>query len=79
MTAERPGRRELAELVPDHVLGDEDRDELSAVVNGEGVPNEIGRHSGTARPSANHLLVAGLVRGLDLVLEVLVDERTFFD
>src|SRR5580692_8173237 len=31
-------RRELAELVPHHVLRDEDRDELPAVVHGEGQP-----------------------------------------
>ena len=36
MAAEGPGRRELAELVPDHVFGDVDRHELVAVVHGDG-------------------------------------------
>ena len=39
MTPERSRNRELAELVADHVLGDEYRDVLSAIVNGERMTN----------------------------------------
>src|SRR4030042_2918547 len=38
---ERPGGRKLPELVPDHVLGDEHRDELPAVVDGDGQPDHV--------------------------------------
>lgn len=37
VTFKGPGRSELPELVPDHLLGDEHRDMASAVVNGNGV------------------------------------------
>src|SRR3954468_20775786 len=40
---EDAGRCELAELVPDHVLGDVHRGENLAVVNAERVADEIGR------------------------------------
>ena len=42
-------RGELAELVPDHVLGHEDLQELVAVVDHERVPDELGRRSCSAR------------------------------
>src|SRR5580698_6227978 len=48
------GRRELAELVPDHRLGDEHRHVLAAVVHRDGVA-EHGRHDhGPARPGPDH-------------------------
>src|SRR5258707_10403568 len=37
VTLERAGRAELAQLVADHRLGDEHRDVLAAVVDGDGV------------------------------------------
>ena len=42
---------ELAELVADHVLGDVDRDELSAVVHGDGVTHAVsgGSSNGATR------------------------------
>ena len=42
MALERARRRELAELVADHVLGDVDRDELLAVVHGDVWPTISG-------------------------------------
>src|SRR5215813_12003739 len=41
VAVERAGRRELAELVADHLLGDEHRDVLVAVVNAESQPDEL--------------------------------------
>ena len=41
MSAEGARRRELAELVPDHVLGHEDRDVLAAVVHRDGVAEHL--------------------------------------
>src|SRR6476469_8497508 len=52
VTLERAGRRELAELVPDHRLGDEHRDMLAAVVDREGVPDEVGDGRRRTDPSS---------------------------
>src|SRR4051794_6014912 len=41
-----PGRRELAELVADHVFRHVDRDMLLAVVDAEGQPHELGQDRG---------------------------------
>jgi hypothetical protein len=38
-----PRRRELAELVADHLLGDEHRHVLAAVVDGDRVPDHLGK------------------------------------
>src|SRR5687767_9893932 len=48
--AEEPRRRELAELVADHVLGHVDLHEAVAVVDHERVAHELGDHVGAARP-----------------------------
>ena len=43
MTAERPRGRELAELVPDHLLGDEHRHVLAPVVDRDRVATISGK------------------------------------
>src|SRR5438445_7682120 len=63
---EQPRRRELAQLVPHHVLRDVHRDELVPVVHREGVAHEIGRDGRAARPGLEHLLFVLLVQGRDL-------------
>ena len=72
------GSRELAKLVANHVLGHIDRDELAAIVNGDGVADKVRVNGGPAGPGAQHLLVVDLIHPLDLLHEVIVDERTFF-
>src|SRR5699024_2425284 len=47
---ERPRRRELTELVADHVLRDEHRHVLAAVVDRERVADEIGDDGRSAGP-----------------------------
>ena len=42
MPAEVPRRRELAELVTDHLFGDEHRHVLAAVMDGDRVPDHLG-------------------------------------
>ena len=42
VAAESPGRGELAELVPDHLLGHEDGHVLAPVVDRDGVPDHLG-------------------------------------
>src|SRR3954449_9412777 len=72
---EGPRRGELAELVPDHALGDEDRDVLAPVVHGDRVPEHVGDDRRTARPGLDHVLAALVVLLVDLLEQVVVDER----
>src|SRR5688572_20591666 len=67
--------RELAELVPDHRLGHEDRDVLAAVVHGHRVPEHVGDDRRAARPGADHVLGALFVLSVHLLEQVVVDER----
>src|SRR5688572_11811655 len=73
---EGAGGRELAELVADHVLGDVHGYELLPVIDGQRVPDHLGRDGGAPRPRLHHLAIVGRVHGLDLLGEVIVDERT---
>src|SRR5688572_17064358 len=75
MALEGARGRELAELVADHVLGDVHGDELPPVVDGEGVADHLRRDRRPARPGLHDLALAGRVHGVDLLLEVVVDER----
>jgi hypothetical protein len=75
VTVEGPRRRELAELVADHVLGDQHRDELVAVVDAEGEPDELREDGRAARPRLDDLVAARAARLLRLLEEIAVDER----
>src|SRR3954449_6702790 len=75
---EHAGRRELAELVPDHVLLHEHLEELVAVVDLEGVAHELRDDRAGPRPGADRLLGPVLVQLLDLAVDLLVHERAFF-
>jgi hypothetical protein len=77
MPLEQPGRRELAELVPDHVLGDVHRDELPAVVHGQRVADHLGHDRGPPRPGLDDLPLGPAVHHLDLLEKVGIDERPF--
>ena len=79
MPLERAGGRELAQLVPHHVLGDVHRDELLAVVHRDGVPHELRQNRRTPRPRPHHLLLVGGVQRVDLLFQVVVGKRPFFD
>src|SRR5687768_13580778 len=48
VTAERPRRRKLAQLVPDHILRQIDGNELVSIVYGQRVANELGRNGRAA-------------------------------
>src|SRR5204863_1625163 len=72
---ERPRGRELAELVADHRLRHEHGNVLAAVVDRERVPDHLRDDGRAARPRPDDALVAFLVHVLDLLHEVLVDER----
>src|ERR1035437_7820400 len=70
---------ELAQLVAHHVLRDEHRDVLPAVVHGDGVPDELRKHGGAPRPGPQHFLfVLGGHVG-HLLDQVAIRERPFFE
>src|SRR5690348_891191 len=79
MAVERAGRRELAELVADHLLGDEHRDVLVAVVDTEGQPDELRQDGGPPAPGLDYVVPAGRARGFRLLEQIAVDERAFPD
>src|ERR1700687_3657161 len=67
VAAEDPRRRELAELVPDHVLLYVDGDVVAAGVHGDRVPDH-GRNDGRrARPGLDHALLPRRIHPLDLL------------
>src|SRR5512135_519824 len=76
---ERAGQRELAELVPDHVLGHIDRNVLLAVVHGDRQADEFRRDRRAARPGLDRLLVVDGARGVDVPHQMVVDERALLD
>src|SRR4051794_22150251 len=76
---EGAGGRELAELVPDHRLGHEDRDVLAAVVHGDRVPEHVGNDRRAPGPGADDGLGALLVLGVHLLEQVVVDERALLE
>ena len=65
MTSEGPSRCEFAKFVSDHVLRYINRDMLAAIVNCEGMTNEIGENGGRTAPGLQNLLVTGLVHLLN--------------
>src|SRR5579883_3219906 len=73
---EEARERELAQAVAHHLFGDVDRQELAAVVDGEGVPDELRRDHAGARPRLDLLLLAGLVHLLDFFQKLRVNERS---
>src|SRR5579875_3348247 len=77
VTIEGPGRSELAEFVADHILGHQDRDELVAVINAEGQPDELGEDRRAARLGADHRLAPGRRHLLRLLEKIAVDEWPF--
>ena len=75
---ENSGRRKLAQLVTNHVLGHEDGNEGFAVVHIEGVANEVRRDRAAAGPGLDGFLCAGFVDPVDLVEELPLHKRAFF-
>src|SRR6266568_9494593 len=76
---ELAGGGELAQLVPHHVLGDVDGNELPAVVDGQGVPDHLRGDGGAPRPGLHHLAVVGRVHLLDLLEQVIVHPRALLE
>src|ERR1035437_6766369 len=79
MPAEGAGRGKLTKAMADHVLGHVDRDVLLAVVDGDGMPDEIGKYDRRTRPGLDDLLLVALVHRLDAAEEPRLDERSLLD
>src|SRR5919107_2523165 len=77
MAIEHPGRRELAELVADHLFGDHHRNVLLAVVNAEVQADELRQDRRAAAPDLDHLVTTGISRGFRLLEQIAVDKRAF--
>src|SRR5215470_6829682 len=75
MAMEGAGRRELAELMADHVLVDHHRQELVAVVDAEGQADELRQDRRAPRPHLDDLVAAAAARGLRLLQQIAIDER----
>src|SRR2546421_11714070 len=76
VAAEGARRGELAQLVPDHRLVDEDRHVPPAVVDGDRVPDHVREDRRVARPGADHPALVVRVEPPDLLAQARVDERT---
>src|SRR5262249_58627580 len=76
---EHAGRRELAELVADHFLGDHHRDVLLPIVDAERQSDELRQDRRAPAPDLDHLVPARRARGFRLLEQIAVDERTFPD
>jgi hypothetical protein len=74
MAIEHTRRRELAELVPDHLLGDHDRDVLLAVVDPEGQPDELRQNGRAPAPDLDHFVPARRTHGLCLLEQIAVNK-----
>src|SRR3954454_18994993 len=77
MAVEGAGRREFAELVADHVLGHQHRDEFVAVIDAKGQADELRENRRAARPGADHLVAAGPARFLGFLHQIAVDKGAF--
>src|SRR5690606_37844961 len=77
VTLEGPGEGEFAELVANHVLVDQHRDVIAAVVDGDREAHHFRQDHRTARPGLDRLL--GVARRLDLLDQVMVDERALLE
>src|SRR5206468_4878615 len=73
---EGAGRREFAELVSNHLLGDVHRDEFPAVVDAERQADELRQDRRAPRPGLDHFAPHGLARLLGLLDEAPFDEGT---
>src|SRR5690606_5371994 len=72
------GTSELAEFVADHVFVHEDRDMLTTVMHSDGQTDHLRQNDGATRPGFNRLAIVLFHRHFDLLQEVKIDKRTFF-
>src|SRR5271166_3123693 len=77
MAVEHSRRRELSELVTNHLFGDQHRNVLLAVIDAECQPDELRQYGRAPAPDADHLVTTRCARGFCLLEQIPVDERAF--
>ena len=75
--SECTGESEFAELMTDHIFGYINRNEDSAIVDRDGVLEEIGIDGGTSAPSLDDFLLASFILLLNLFEELRIAIRSF--
>ena len=78
MTPENTRLSEFAEFVPYHVFRNVHRDKSLSVVYRNRLSYEIRRNHRSARPGLDHRLLVGLDIGEHLLLQLVVNKRSFF-
>jgi len=78
MSLECPCRGELTQLVSNHLFGDVDLEKLVAVVHHEIQTHKFGDDGTIAGPGLDGLTISRLAIFLHLLVEALIDIRTFF-
>lgn len=73
------GEAELSQLMPHHVLGDEDGVENPAVVNVEGHSHELRSDRRATRPRLDWSSSLGILRLVDPSLQAGIDVRSLFE
>src|SRR6476659_8836765 len=75
VAVERPRRRELPELVTDHLLGHQHRNMRVPAVDAEGQPDELWQAGRASAPDPDHFVPARRARCLRLLEQIAVDKR----
>src|SRR5690606_9624150 len=76
---ERTCGRELTELVPHHVLGDQHRHVLTTVVHCDRQSDHLRNDHGPTRPSLDRAAIVLLHRQTDFLRKMRIDERSFLN
>src|SRR5690606_7318768 len=77
VTLERTGGGKFAKLVTNHVLADQHRHVLAAVVNGDRQTHHLRQDHGAARPGLDRLAAVLRHRLMHLLREMRIDKWTF--
>ena len=78
MAAESASGCKLTEFVTYHVFRDINRDKLITIMNCDGMAHEIRGYHRCSSPSLHNNFLAAFVHGKHLILELLINIRTFF-
>jgi len=79
MSSKMAGGGKFTQPVPDHILGDVDRDVPPAIVYGDGVANHLREDCAGAAPRADDLFIAAGVHGFNLLQQFWGDKRPLLE
>ena len=78
MSTKRACRGELAQLVPDHVFGDEYLQVMFSVVDHERMSDELRHNRARPSPRGDRVFRAHVVLFVDFSEQFRIDKRSFF-